>query len=1043
MLYKKNTQKVLSSDLFRNPSSEYRGTPFWSWNCKMTPELLTKQIEYLKEMGFGGFHMHSRSGMDNAYMSDEFLGLIKACVDKAKKEDMLAWLYDEDRWPSGAAGGLVTANPRYRERFLTFAPAKRVKTGKDKKEVISPVADFSDEMPQKQAIDNGKPYFVGAYDVTLDENGYLISYERINRSAKAKGKKYYAFCSTTNLSDWYNNFTYVDTLDKPSIQEFIKVTHEAYKDAVGDDFNGTVPAIFTDEPEFTRSIPLPIATGDDKAVIAWTGILPSSFKKQYGEDIVDFLPEVFFDLPNGAPSKHRYHLHDHICQMFFDAFGQVGKWCDKNNLPLTGHMMEEYNLQAQTHQIGEAMRAYKYFGLPGIDMLCNRLEFTTAKQCQSVVHQEGKEGMLSELYGVTGWDFDFRGHKFQGDWQACLGVTIRVPHLSWVSMKGDAKRDYPASIFYQSPWYKEYPFVEDHFARLNTALTRGKPDISVAVIHPIESYWLNYGPNDTSAITRKQLEDNFSNVTDWLLYSQIDFNFISESLLPSQCKKASTPLQVGKMKYSTIIVPAMICMRKTTLDALTAFNANGGKIIFMGDCPTVVDGVASDEVKSLYEKSTVIPFTSLALVNALEDERKISVTLENGTPADNYIYQMRIDGAYKWLFICNGKHYNLADCVEKKDIVIKIKGSYAPVLYDTLTGETKPLPYTIRNGYTVINQEAYLHDSFLIRLEKTSKKSYEETKKEYEILSTVDFKGRVPYRRSEPNVLVLDIAEFTYDTGNPFYPAEEIRRLNNKVRKLAGIQPKTSVQPWCLPEEKPEHTVTLRFSFASEVEVEGAHIALEDAEMALVTFDGIEIQNVTDGYFTDESIKTIALPKIGKGKHTVTITLPLAPRTNIENAFILGEFGVRLEGCESTLIAPTTQIGFGSVVPQGLPFYGANLIYDCEVEVPEDGAMLKVHSNLYRGALISVAVDGETEGKIVYAPYDLITKPLKKGKHTVSFTLFGNRHNCFSALHNAEYDVSWIGPYLWLTEGDKFTYQYSLKPMGIISSPIISVIKEK
>ncbi len=64
--------------------------------------------------------------------------------------------------------------------------------------------------------------------------------------------------------------------------------------------------------------------------------------------------------------------------------------------------------------------------------------------------------MLSELYGVTDWSYDFRGHKLQGDWQAAMGVTVRVHHLTWVSMEGEAKRDYPASIGYQSPWYKEY-----------------------------------------------------------------------------------------------------------------------------------------------------------------------------------------------------------------------------------------------------------------------------------------------------------------------------------------------------------------------------------------------------------------------------------------------------------------------------------------------------------------------------------------------------------------------------------------------------------
>ena len=109
-------------------------------------------------------------------------------------------------------------------------------------------------------------------------------------------------------------------------------------------------------------------------------------------------------------------------------------------------------------------------------MLCDRQELNTAKQAQSAARQYGRSGVASELYGVTNWDFDFVGHKAQGDWQAALGVTVRVPHLTWVSMAGEAKRDYPASIGYQSPWYQRYALIEDHFARLNTVLTRGEAD---------------------------------------------------------------------------------------------------------------------------------------------------------------------------------------------------------------------------------------------------------------------------------------------------------------------------------------------------------------------------------------------------------------------------------------------------------------------------------------------------------------------------------------------------------------------------------------
>lgn len=80
--------------------------------------------------------------------------------------------------------------------------------------------------------------------------------------------------------------------------------------------------------------------------------------------------------------------------------GQLGEWCDKHGIAFTGHLLHEPELLSQSVSCGETMRNYGKFGIPGIDMLCDQIELTTAKQTQSAVHQYGKEGMLSELYGV-------------------------------------------------------------------------------------------------------------------------------------------------------------------------------------------------------------------------------------------------------------------------------------------------------------------------------------------------------------------------------------------------------------------------------------------------------------------------------------------------------------------------------------------------------------------------------------------------------------------------------------------------------------------
>ncbi len=171
MLYKKNAASRLDINLFQNPTSEYRAAPFWAWNATLEKEELKRQIHCFQQMGFGGFHMHSRSGLATEYLSDEFMEMVKACCDAAEEKEMLAWLYDEDRWSSGPAGGLVTKNKLFRRKRLMIFPE-----------------DKGWDTPKAEALEAGDPYLLAVYDVTLDTDGYLAAYKRIEKHAPAVGK---------------------------------------------------------------------------------------------------------------------------------------------------------------------------------------------------------------------------------------------------------------------------------------------------------------------------------------------------------------------------------------------------------------------------------------------------------------------------------------------------------------------------------------------------------------------------------------------------------------------------------------------------------------------------------------------------------------------------------------------------------------------------------------------------------------------------------------------------------------------------------------
>ena len=50
-LYPRNAAAALDPALFKHPTVEYRGTPFWAWNTALKRDELLRQIDVLEAMG--------------------------------------------------------------------------------------------------------------------------------------------------------------------------------------------------------------------------------------------------------------------------------------------------------------------------------------------------------------------------------------------------------------------------------------------------------------------------------------------------------------------------------------------------------------------------------------------------------------------------------------------------------------------------------------------------------------------------------------------------------------------------------------------------------------------------------------------------------------------------------------------------------------------------------------------------------------------------------------------------------------------------------
>ena len=1024
MLYDKNKTERLSEELFRNPTSEYRGAPFWAWNDELDEAECLRQADIFRKMGFGGYHMHPRAGLATPYLGDKFNACVRACVEDAKEKGMLAWLYDEDRYPSGFAGGFVTKDGRFRRRGLLFTSRKREEN-----------ATYS------AGRQNGGARLLARYSVRLS-GGKCLCYRRLAEGEKAAGKVFYAYLIVDEPTDQFNEGGYVDALCKEALDAFADYTYGTYQANVGEEFGKTIPAIFSDEPQMKFLSAFKWKKGAKEAWIPWTDDFAETYKETFGTDVLDVLPELFFDGNSPTIARTRFAYHTHRTERFARAFADnLGVRAASLGISLTGHLMEEPTLDSQSKAVGETMRQYKEFGIPGIDMLCGRHEYTTAKQTESIVRQEGKEGMLCECYGVSRWVAEFGKFKEEGDWLSCLGVTVRVPHLSYYSMRGEAKRDYPPSIFFQAPWYLKFKTLEDHFSRLNTALTRGKAMNEVAVIHPIESYFLCLSAKKRLTKAGKELNARFLALTDWLLFGGHDFDFVSEALLPSQ--RGEDPRKVGQCAYKTILVPSLLTMRRSTLDYLSAFRAAGGRVVFLGEIPSMIEGIPTPEVQAFAKQCTVLPFEKGAILSSLEENKLFTIRSEK--KPEGYLATMREDGAGRWLFLTSpraGYPYPRSVPVTNDATVIKdrvqvgVKGNWRVTEYDTMSGEIRPLPCEVRDGVTYFEKTLYNYDSLLCRYEAACapEEGASLPAAKEAIKQAFPLAGGVRYTLDAPNALLLDKAKWS--VGDGFHGRMDLDLVTKKARKALGLPPyRSDLQPWLRQPDREKKAVVLRFEVTSELAC-SAHFACEYKEFTL-TVNGERITAEADGFYVDKAFRTTPI-LLKKGRNILDLGIPMGKYDCCENCYLLGAFGVKVTARKARLTALPDRLFFRDLVRQGLPFYHGKITYHTTFESNGENAEISAR---YASALLTVRVNGE-ERDVLYAPY-AATLPTKKGENALDLTAYIAGENLFGAVHiRRKYKLSDSPRWFHKTSLPWRVRRYVFDPSGILEDPSVRLTEK-
>lgn len=1003
-------------DQFKNPPKTYREAPFWSWNDDLDPEELVRQIGLMDEAGWGGFFMHSRVGLVTPYMGRRWMACIRACVDEASKRGMGAWLYDEDKWPSGFAGGLsVAANPSYRTQWLVCNVTNRPAL------VGERIATFAAREVEGQLTD------IHPDDApTLTDNADRVV--QFYPQTMALG------------SAWFQGFCHLDVLSGDAVRAFLESTHEVYARAVRDEFGKAVPGIFTDEPQFR----LP----REPLVVPWTADFPAIFQARRGYDLLPQLPALFFDtgeFHSGEFQTVRYDYWQTVTELFLENYTrQIFDWCEVHGLAYIGHYNAEDSLRGQTDNIGAAMVHYPYMHIPGIDKLGRLINeqwgtVLTVKQLDSVVCQTGKPRALCENYGCGGQDFAHTGRKWIGDWAYVLGVTLNNPHLSLYSMRGERKRDFPQNIFYQQPWWSENNLIADYFARLSYALSQGQRVVDVLVIHPIGSAWTLYRPGHTYEID--QLDRALDELLMALMENQRDFHLGDElSMQPgAPCEaavmagEAGPELHVGQMAYRVVVVPPGTTLTQNTARLLREFAAAGGSVLALEPIPTLFDGRPAVE-PVLPETARTVDLASLP--QALDEVLPFDVRV-SGRPAI-WAHHRRV-GEAEVYFLAN------IDRDAGGVATVELRGAGRLEEWDPTTGHVRQLPCQQQDGATRVTLDFPPVGSHLLVMDPRQTPVLARQASE-QIVSQIALSDRWDLALHGSNALTLDTAQVRLGDGEWGRPLH--------VLDAHGVVAKAGVGT----------PFALRFTFDADVQAPPpVYLAVESPDRFEVAVNGQPIASKDAGWWTDISFRKLDVSAaVRAGRNEVVLSGTFGWDSELESVYVVGDFGVaarwlreenRFNGQVFDRYAPDFRLtasptrarakGGNAVAvdltAQGLAFFAGRATLRQTVTLPPlDGPFGHAQDRrtvleLYnlRAAVAHVHVNGQQAGTVAWQPHCVdVTEVLMTGENVIEIELVGTLRNLLGPHHLNGGDLAWTGPREFRNK-NRWTDDYILVPFGL------------
>lgn len=961
-------ENKISYSKFIDPPNEFRSFTFYSVNDSLDSEELKRQIHGFKDAGFGGLYFHSREGLLTPYLKEDWWDVLDASVEAALEADVQIRFYDEDRWPSGFAGGAVPlASEEYRAKSL-------VRLSKD------------------------TPLPIGSE--VLKEDDYF---------------KY--ICYTAQLGHpLFNGTSYVDLMNPKTVETFIQSTYAPYIDRYEEQIPYPV-AIFSDEPHIhARYFD---SKTSHQGALSYSPSVRKLFKELFGYDLIDKVELLFEEKENWREVRWQYYQT--VATQFENSFSaQIGEYYGERGGLFTGHYLGEDVLEKVRDRIGNSMLHYRNMQIPGIDMLGmstdNRL--TTSRRLTSVANQYGIPRRVSELFGISGHNMNFEDRKRIANWHAINGINHLIPHLSQYSLTGLRKRDYPSTFSYHQPYWHFNKMIEDYQGRISYASAVGEYQPQVLVISPLESEFIR-GEKD------KEFTSGMLNVLERLQSAHFDYDIGDEQILADIARVHNSNIEVGAMNYQLILLPDIIGLRKTTLDLLLNFIDVGGKVVHLGNrFPSYVDGQFNEDDLALLQQKVI----TLDGKNFSEELKKnlLPIVEVEGENSDNvWTHVRKSDDGYLVIFmnqdIFKNNRVRIRSSVFNENLILWNPESAQCFHLSADTDgcvelELGPSSVAWITSGDIASGVVFDGDYHLPASEA--------------VLDSIT--GKWSGRRLDPNALTLDFASYSTDNGKTYSQPEPVigiherlsrEKYNGSLNLRYTFEVKNLPKKIGLVVEKPMTKWNVELNgnattFSSnEFYVDRQFMTSEIKKHVKTGVNTIELSTnftapqpesaiAVDKYGTEiESLYIIGEFGVFGKKHEISYDSNRnnSGLTPIRPVHVFDQFFIDYE----------KRSFLGDLVDEGYPFYAGNFELETIFTLDSIDSKLRYSLNFpdIEVSALTVEINGTILKSLGWMPYHFdVTEYLKSGDNKLKVTMVNSLRNLLGPHHHVWRETNRVGP---------------------------------